>query len=115
ENMSYFASAGYQHDGDNYNIEKQADFDPRNYFKRYNLRSNFDFKLTKSTELSINIAGKIGYMNETGGPQNFTTIIQTPGNVFPVKYSDGYWGDTEAMGFNILSNVTDRGQFKRKS
>src|SRR5690606_17590834 len=48
ENMSYFASAGYQHDGDNYNIEKQADFDPRNYFKRYNLRSNFDFKLTKS-------------------------------------------------------------------
>lgn len=115
QNMSYFASVGYQEDGDNYNIQKQADFDPRNYYKRYNLRSNFDFNLTKSTLLSINVAGKIGYMNQTGGPENFTTIIQTPGNLFPIKYSDGYWGDAEAMGFNILSNVTERGQNKNKT
>ncbi len=115
QNMSYFASVGYQNDGDNYNIQKQAEFDPRNYFKRYNLRSNFDFNLTKSTLLSVNVAGKISYKNGTSGDNIFTPILQAPTNVFPLKYSDGYWGDGEAMGFNILSNVTERGQTVSKS
>jgi len=114
EKMSYFFSIGSQYDGDNYKIEKQSDFDPRNYFRRYNWRSNFDFNVSRSTVVSVNIAGKIGYVNETGGPENFTTILQTPSNLFPIKYSDGNWGDAEVMGFNIVSNVTDRGQKMEK-
>lgn len=115
DKMSYFASVGYQYDGDNYKIEKQKDFDPRNNFRRYNWRSNFDFKLTKATLFSVNIAGKIGYRNETAGDENFTKILQSPSNTFPIKYSDGYWGDAEAMGYNIVSNVNTRGQNMYKS
>lgn len=33
ERMSYFASLGYLNDGDIYNIQKNADFDPRFYYK----------------------------------------------------------------------------------
>ncbi|WEK38315.1 MAG: TonB-dependent receptor [Candidatus Pseudobacter hemicellulosilyticus] len=110
EKMNYFFSIGSQNDGDIYKIEKQKDFDPRNYFKRYNWRSNFDFKVSRSTVVSINVAGKMGYINETGGLQNYTFIIQAPRNVFPIKYSNGYWGDSEELGYNILSNVSERGQ-----
>lgn len=64
--MSYFASIGMLNDGDIYNTKKQDEFDPRFYYKRYNWRTNFDFKLTKSTLLSVNIAGKMGYRNQPG-------------------------------------------------
>lgn len=56
--MRYFASIGYQNDGDIYDLQKQENFDPRNYYRRYNWRSNLDFNLTKTTSLSVNIAGK---------------------------------------------------------
>ena len=57
--MKYFASAGYQGDGDIYDLKKNDDFDPRHTYKRYNWRSNFDFNFTKSTKLSINIGKHI--------------------------------------------------------
>lgn len=117
--ISYFVSVGYQEDGDNYKIEKQEDFDPRYWFKRYNWRSNLDFKLTKTTKLSFKIAGKMAYQNEPTGANEtrelFTPILQAPTNVFPIKYSDGSWGEGKQLGYNILANVSTRGQELNKT
>jgi len=117
--VKYFASVGYQNDGDNYNIGKQADFDPRYYYKRYNWRSNLDFKLTKTTTFSVNIAGKFGTRNEPTGSNEtnelFTPIIQSPTNKFPIKYSDGNWGEGEVLGYNVMANTATRGQRTNKS
>ena len=66
ERMTYFASLGYLNDGDIYNIQKQDGFDPRFRYKRYNWRTNLDFNITKTTKLSVNIAGKMGYRNQPG-------------------------------------------------
>lgn len=112
--MKYFVSVGYQEDGDNYKIEKQEDFDPRYWFKRYNWRSNLDFNLTKTTKLSVKIAGKMAYQNEPTGANEtrelFTPILQAPTNVFPIKYSDGSWGEGKQLGYNVMANVSTRGQ-----
>lgn len=113
--MSYFVSIGYQNDGDNYKLDKLPEFDPRNYYRRYNWRANFDFNLTTTTVFSANIAGNMGYRNEPSGPENFTTALQTPSNMFPIKYSDGYWGDSEVMGYNVIANMQTRGQKMNKS
>ncbi|RGD82535.1 MULTISPECIES: SusC/RagA family TonB-linked outer membrane protein [Bacteroides] len=122
ERMAYFASIGMLNDGDIYNTKKQQDFDPRFYYKRYNWRSNFDFKITKSTTLSVNIAGKMGYRNQPGYRDAdkgdgyiFDPFIQTPTNLFPIKYSDGEWGADGQGNGNIVAQMNNQGQRHYKS
>lgn len=107
--MRYFASVGYQNDGDIYDLQKQLNFDPRNYYRRYNWRSNLDFNLTKTTSLSVNIAGKMGYRNDNFADDVYTRIIAAPTHSFPIKYSDGYWGDGATAGYNPVCNMNTNG------
>lgn len=112
--MKYFASAGYQGDGDIYDLKKNDDFDPRHTYKRYNWRSNFDFNFTKSTKLSINIAGSMGYRNKSidnDGP--FNRILTESTSDHPIMYSDGNWGDDEEK--NPVANMNLGGAKLRKT
>lgn len=122
ERMSYFASVGMLNDGDIYRTEKQAEFDPRFYYKRYNWRTNFDFKLAKTTTLSVNIAGKAGYRNQPGyrtdgGSDSyfFDSIIKTSQNLFPIKYSDGVWGADASGQNNVVARLNTLGQRQAKT
>ncbi|MDR0713606.1 MAG: TonB-dependent receptor [Bacteroidales bacterium] len=122
--MSYFVSLGYLHDGDIFNTAKQADFDPSFSYRRYNWRSNFDFNITESTKLSFNVAGKIGYQNQPSYFQNteagaaderfFGTFFTAPSNEFPIKYSNGIWGDGLSSDQNIACLMTEGGSRNRK-
>lgn len=112
--MKYFASVGYQGDGDIYNLEENDYFDPRHTYKRYNWRSNFDFNITSSTKLSINIAGKMAYRNKSLDNDNpFNRILTESTSDHPVKYSDGYWGDDEEK--NPVANMNMAGANLRKT
>jgi TonB-linked SusC/RagA family outer membrane protein len=115
--MRYFASVGYQRDGDIYNIEKQPDFDPRYYYNRYNWRSNFDFDLTKTTQLSVNISGNMSYRNNSNNGQRnvIAYTVGAPTNAFPIRYSDGTWGDNNSEINNILAAYSSRGQRRFKT
>jgi TonB-linked SusC/RagA family outer membrane protein len=92
ENVDYFVSLGYFFDGDILNVEKQGDFDPRNYYNRYNFRSNLDFRLSKTTELSTNISGSIqernrpSTMNRDGFSQVWRSIYGSAVNAAPIVY-----------------------------
>lgn len=115
--VTYFASVGFLNDGDVFNIQKQPDFDPRFWYKRYNWRSNMDFQVTKSTKLSINIAGSMGYRNQPGyrDPDSgdsyiFQPLLRVPSNMFPIKYSDGYWGADNVGDGNIYAQMNYQGQ-----
>lgn len=121
DRMAYFASIGYLNDGDVFDIPKNNEFDPRFYYKRYNWRTNFDFNITKSTVLSVNIAGKMGYRNQPGyeAAQNdekiFKPFYTTETNLFPIKYSDGEWGANATGGGNIMMSMTSQGQRQYKT
>ena len=112
--MKYFASAGYQGDGDIYDLKKNDDFDPRHTYKRYNWRSNFDFNFTKSTKLSINIAGSMGYRNKSiDNDSPFNRILIESTSDHPIMYSDGNWGDDEEK--NPVANMNLGGAKLRKT
>ncbi len=112
--MKYFASVGYQGDGDIYDLKKNDDFDPRHTYKRYNWRSNFDFNFTKSTKLSINIAGSIGYRNKSiDNDSPFNRILTESTSDHPIMYSDGNWGDDEEK--NPVANMNLGGAKLRKT
>ena len=112
--MKYFASAGYQGDGDIYELKKNDDFDPRHTYKRYNWRSNFDFNFTKSTKLSINIAGSMGYRNKSiDNDSPFNRILTESTSDHPIMYSDGNWGDDEEK--NPVANMNLGGAKLRKT
>lgn len=112
--MKYFASVGYQGDGDIYNLKENDHFDPRHTYKRYNWRSNFDFNITSTTKLSVNIAGKMAYRNKSLDNDNpFLRIITESTSDHPVKYSDGYWGDDEEK--NPVANMNMAGVNMRKT
>lgn len=112
--MKYFASAGYQGDGDIYDLKKNDDFDPRHTYKRYNWRSNFDFNFTKSTKLSINIAGSMGYRNKSiDNDSPFNRILTESTSDHPIMYSDGNWGDDEEK--NPAANMNLGGAKLRKT
>lgn len=112
--MKYFASAGYQGDGDIYDLKKNDDFDPRHTYKRYNWRSNFDFNFTKSTKLSINIAGSMGYRNKSiDNDSPFNRILTESTSDHPIMYSDGNWGGDEEK--NPVANMNLGGAKLRKT
>jgi len=115
--MSYFVSLGYLHDGDIFNSTKQEDFDPSFSYRRYNWRSNFDFNITSTTKLSFNVAGKMGYQNQPSYYENvdspderfFKTFFTAPSNEFPIKYSNGIWGDGLSSDQNIACLMNEGG------
>lgn len=124
DRMRYFASLGYLSDGDVYKTEKQDDYDPSFNYKRYNWRYNVDFNITKSTLFSANIAGNVGYRNQpvfqidAGNPNDknfFEPFLSAPTNVFPIRYSDGQWGDNANGRENLIANMTTGGQVKYKT
>lgn len=112
--LKYFASVGYQGDGDIYDLQKNDNFDPRHSYKRYNWRSNFDFNFTKSTKLSINIAGNMGYRNKSiDNDSPFLRILTESTSDHPIMYSDGNWGDDEEK--NPVANMNLGGAKLRKT
>lgn len=123
--MRYFSSIGYLNDGDIFKTQKNDLYDPTFKYQRYNWRSNFDFQLTKTTVLSLNLSGRQGYRSQTGyrigdnnesdssfgQPQFFRLLYTAPRNVFPITWEDGSYGlsSSAAIGDN-LRMLFDKGQ-----
>ena len=120
--VKYFVSLGYVNDGDIYNTKKNDQFDPSFRLERYNWRSNLDFTLTKSTEFSVKLAGNFRYRNQPGyridgggedgfgQAQFFNRMFQAPRNLFPLRYEDGKYGDSQSGEHNMLMNLNEGGQ-----
>lgn len=124
EFVKYFTSLGYLDDGDIFKTKKNDLYDPSFGYKRYNWRTNFDFNLTKSSVLTVNLSGYYGYRNQTGyrlndqtgsdqstygQPQFFQAIYNAARNVFPITYEDGLYGLNSVGGGNLYATF-DLGQ-----
>ena len=51
----------------------------------------------------------MGYRNDNFADDVYTRIIAAPTNSFPIKYSDGYWGDGSTAGYNPVCNMNTNG------
>ena len=75
-------------------------------FKRINLRANLDFSLTKTTELSLDLNGRLDQrQNNTDIDANniFALMYETPPMAYPYLLPDGTYGASDISKSNILA------------
>jgi TonB-linked SusC/RagA family outer membrane protein len=106
--VKYFASATYNHDGDLFETKDEGQgYIPSYAYDRLNIRTNFDFEITKTTKLTANFAAMYGVQttpNSNSGALNgiFPALSQLSGET-PIKvYEDGMPGTQDGR-FNAAN------------
>ncbi len=79
-----------------------------------NVRTNLDVKLSKTTDLSVGLLGRLEEHKRPGIGLNsiFQLIYDTPAAAFPVKTQDGIWGGTNIYTRNVVAEMADNGYSK---
>ena len=91
EKAKYFVSGAY------FNEEGFFKNDPKNRYnnniglKRFNLRSNIDMEVSKTTRVTVDLSGQylLTQYPGTGTSTIFRQMLITPPHIFPATYSDG--------------------------
>ncbi|MBO5194204.1 MAG: TonB-dependent receptor [Bacteroidales bacterium] len=106
ENAKYFVTGGYQQKDGVFKKNPESRYNSNFSYDRFNLRSNIDLKVTKTTQLSIDLAGQYT-MRRTANrsPDDvFVFMLHTPPHLFPMVYSNGlvstYEKETDANNRN---------------
>jgi len=113
----YFGSLSYLGQGDIIATKDYGQgYTPSFGYQRFNFRSNLDFNISKSTKLSVNLSGFYGAQKSpNGNNSNYATFWKSlyghPPDVYPVRYSDGTWGENPAFDkyLNGITNVNFNG------
>lgn len=88
-----FASISYTYEGDVLKTEKQADYNPKFEYNRYNYRVNVDMDVTPSTVLSLDAGGYIGIKNspfESNNQRIYRPISMLGPMEIPVYYPEEF-------------------------
>src|SRR5690606_34144645 len=80
---SYFSESGY--------YKVNPDYNNNTGLQRYNLRSNIDIDITKTTLLRVDLSGQYLKTNYPGNSSTniFERISRIPPHLIPAVYSDG--------------------------
>lgn len=91
ENAKYFVSGGYYQTDGIWKKNPDTRYNSNFSYERYSLRSNIDLKVSKTTNISIDLAGQ--YVNKRRSNRTsdeiFGYMLHTPPYLFPPVYSDG--------------------------
>lgn len=91
EKARYFVSGAYYGESGVFKSDPSERYDTNIGLKRYNLRSNIDLDVSKSTTVSVDLSGQYLMTNYPGiGTASiFRQMLLTPPYIFPAVYSDG--------------------------
>jgi TonB-linked SusC/RagA family outer membrane protein len=108
ENAKYFVSLAYFQQDGVFKENPMGKYDSDFGFERYNLRSNIDLKVSKTTDLSVDISGQYTKRRSANRSADhiFSFMLNTPPHLFPPIYSDG----TLAT-YAIISDENNRNPF----
>ena len=110
ERARYFVSGAYYHETGIFKNNRMEDYDTNIGVSRYNLRSNIDVDITKSTLLSVDLSGQYLQKNNPGQSSDniFTKMSLVPPYLIPFVYSDGTIAGHPATNgvnpYNLLMN-----------
>lgn len=91
----YYIGLGYYDETGLYNTNKQVDYNPNTFYKRYSVTSNLTLKPTRTTEIKLGIQGYLANANYPASSQASifgNCYFMTPNYIAPV-YPDGKIGD----------------------
>jgi TonB-linked SusC/RagA family outer membrane protein len=83
--VKYFTSLGYLYQGSLFDAYHSGVDDARYKYNRYNYRTNLDFALTKTTQLSVNVGGEIGIKNQPSNASWYSLYATSPAR-FPAYF-----------------------------
>ncbi|MDR0510676.1 MAG: TonB-dependent receptor [Rikenellaceae bacterium] len=125
ENAKYFVSMAYLDQEGVFKKNPYSLYDSDFDFQRYNLRSNIDLKVSKTTQMAINLAGQ--YINRRvtrwEPEQIFRLMLIAPPHLFPPVYSDGTlstyplgtsFNDDNFTPYNALYNMGYKKEYETK-
>jgi TonB-linked SusC/RagA family outer membrane protein len=81
-------------------------------YDRFNYRTNIDFNVTSTTELSVNLSGFLGIREKPSNIGNVANgIYQIAPTLFYPRYPDGAYGDPNGVNIfqNSVLNLSDGG------
>lgn len=86
----YFINGGYLYQNGMFKTDEDASYSTNNNTARFNLRSNLEVDVTKTTLLNIDLYGWSDRQNRPGGSsyEAYDALITTPANFFPPYYMD---------------------------
>lgn len=116
QHVRYFANVDYVHEGDLYKeFNSGRGYTGTYAYDRINVRSNLDYKVTKTTTFKVNLAGSYGVSRMPYERANYADAGDTwqvqqawagayniAPDVFLPQYSDGSWGY-----YPLVSNVSN--------
>jgi len=112
EAVRYYASMSFYDQEGSYKVSDLNNYNPNISFKRYDFRSNIDVSLTKTTDLSINLAAMLvdsRYPGVSSSSIWYSAYATNPIS-FPIKYPDGKWaGPLNNGGSNPYNQVQNSG------
>lgn len=123
EKVRYYVSGEYLHSGGPFYGFDLGSYTTNSYYKRFNLRTNFDFSITKTTSLNV----KLSTINDKKNDPNhddssgarymgsfWWDIVSLPNNEFPIYNPDGSlaYGRNYAAN-NVYANLVDGGYYQR--
>lgn len=115
--VKYYAAVDYVHEGDLFRQFKNKRGYQAGYgYNRLNMRSNIDFRITGTTELSVNLFGSNGVRTTPWDGKTsdgyWSSVYQTAPDAFRPVYSDGtygYFGPSRADAPNAVSLMANSG------
>ena len=118
--VKYYVSAEYNHAGGPFDAAEGREND----YKRYNLRSNFDFGITKTTDLSVKLNGRqesrgdINYGESTGQRYYGSLwygILSSANNIAPIYNPNGTYAYGNNKNWNLRAILNEAGYRTRLS
>lgn len=103
EKVRFFASGAYYAENGIFTSNPTEKYNANIGLQRFNLRSNVDMDLTRTTQLSIDMSGQYLRKNQPGYDSNdiFLYITHYPTHVIPMYYSDGTATDHGDPGWGV--------------
>lgn len=112
EKVKYFLSGAFYNENGIFDSKAIDKYDANIGLSRYNIRSNIDVAVTKTTDLSVDMSGQYtesSYPGEGTG-DIFKHMFYYSPHIFPLRFSDGkfsetplYNGSTERNPYNMLN------------
>ena len=116
DRVRFYTNLDYIDVGGAFKDTKTADYNAQLRQSKANIRTNIDFDITQTTQMSVNL---FGMFQETMQPSDLgadaavAAIYSLPANAFPFKTSTGIWGGNEAFGdANPVAKIQESGFYK---
>lgn len=97
ERVKYFVSGAFYNEAGIFDSKAIDKYDANINLNRYNIRSNIDIAVTKTTDLSVDMSGQ--YMESTypgyTSDEIFNNMFAYGPHRVPMRYSDGRFADVE--------------------